>query len=834
VTHTRRRLLATLGAGGLAGLAGCESGTGDGPTSTPTGTPTDTERTSTPTATATSQELGISISLPDDPGSTAVTLTGTVDGLGEATSAEVHFEYREAGADAWQTTESQTLTSPATFEAEVTGLNPRQEYEFRAVIETSTGERLATWNPSFTTSPLLDVESVRASSPTAVTVEASANLADGASADVTLEYREVPRADWSAGESQTVTAGEFSHEVSGLTSRRYYEVRATVEAGGSDAVATPATTVATPGEGENSPGTLTTDSAFAPGDGFASATEWLDDDTPVVVVREPTREQLAAALDVAGPRLVVFETSGTIDLDGGIAVEEGQFYLAGQTAPSPGITLVKGGLHLDAEEFVVQHVRVRRGDDTPDAGAGDAVGTSESPAHGVFDHVTATWGTDETLSCYGTDMTIANSIVGEALRNSEFHAGGNGHSAGSLVGSGYERIAMVGNLWASNLTRNPRLQSGTSVVVNNVSYDFRNGINCSANTTSSIVGHAFLRGDVGAPAINMYDTHDGEIHVADSYTRPEQQALVGDGVTQVDSSPVWPEGLEALPGAETEEHVVQNAGARPADRTYHDRRIVHAVVNWAPTDGNLPGGSGLDHAWIDHEEAVGGYPDLPANTDPVAVPATGTKDWLSEQATAVETHDTTYEMAEGPGLVEDFADGDLSAWVGATEQYAVSAADPVASGEYSLESTGEGEGFVASFVDLPRYPRAGDTFAAAVAATETTPVMGVAFGIKSFENCYLLRYWPDAEAIQLLRVADDEGTDPETTTLAESDSLSIEAGTVYDFVVDWGTDGTIDIDLRDADGTTLASLSATDDTHLYGGIGTRRTGMLDDIRILEE
>src|SRR3954471_9834133 len=67
----------------------------------------------------------------------------------------------------------------------------------------------------------------------------------------------------------------------------------------------------------------------------------------------------AAAAATKGPRIVVFEVGGVIDLNGTVVkIAEPFITVAGQTAPNPGITFIRGGVGISTHDVVIQHVRV--------------------------------------------------------------------------------------------------------------------------------------------------------------------------------------------------------------------------------------------------------------------------------------------------------------------------------------------------------------------------------------------------------------------------------------------------------------------------------------------
>ena len=73
---------------------------------------------------------------------------------------------------------------------------------------------------------------------------------------------------------------------------------------------------------------------------------------------------LKACVDKTGPRTCVFEVSGAIRLTSDLKIRNSQLRIAGQTAPSPGIMIRGAGIVIVASDMLIQHIRVRPGDDT--------------------------------------------------------------------------------------------------------------------------------------------------------------------------------------------------------------------------------------------------------------------------------------------------------------------------------------------------------------------------------------------------------------------------------------------------------------------------------------
>ncbi len=379
-------------------------------------------------------------------------------------------------------------------------------------------------------------------------------------------------------------------------------------------------------------------SHVAPTDGFADAT-WLSGALPDVVkvtnLDASGEGSLRWALGRPGARIVVFEVGGVIDLDGDtLTVSRPNVFVAGQTAPSPGITILRGGLHVNADNVILQHLRVRPGDEL--SGPIDAIG-NDGGSNVVIDHCTATWGTDETISTNSPDapdVTISNNLIAECLVDS-IHPKGD-HSMGTLVMNNSDNVTIAGNLWAHNVGRHPRLKGGTSsAVVNNVMYNFDRGTNLgggvSDETTASIVGNYYRAGtitDESDPVIGATFTDaDGPVRAYIAYNETDPSMPVvdqGAPIEALSERPVWPDGLTTRRGSDAYESVLAGVGARPADRTDHDRRIVADVRDRSGSP-------------IDSQDDVGGYPELAPTTRELSVPDENLAEWIREFTVTVES-----------------------------------------------------------------------------------------------------------------------------------------------------------------------------------------------------
>lgn len=176
-----------------------------------------------------------------------------------------------------------------------------------------------------------------------------------------------------------------------------------------------------------------------------------------------------AAVDAKGPRVVVFRVSGVIETIKDIEIRNPEITIAGQTAPGAGICLKGGSFEVKVGEVIIRHLRVRPGD--IQKRELDAVSVKDC-RNGIFDHISASWGIDETFSVTGDsgNVTVQKCLISESLTRSVHKKGAHGY--GSLIVSIGGPLSYYQNLYAHHSSRNPR--PGSKENTPGLLLDFRN------------------------------------------------------------------------------------------------------------------------------------------------------------------------------------------------------------------------------------------------------------------------------------------------------------------------------------------------------------------------
>lgn len=341
------------------------------------------------------------------------------------------------------------------------------------------------------------------------------------------------------------------------------------------------------------------------------------------------------AVSVSG-RTIVFDIGGVIDYRAPRYAPKPNITIAGQTAPGDGITIYGNGLSFSgAHNNICRFIRVRQGVNG-DSGT-DALGIANGHDM-IFDHISVSWGRDETFSVSGdiTNVTIQNTIISQGLQT---------HSAGGLIqASG--GVSIVRCLYIDNDTRNPKVKF-VNEYVNNVIYNwdsfaYNMGGDSAGDSYVNAFNNYFINGPaIGSPAFsggnlnfhiyaanNWQDANrngvlDGAIIPLASYGEMDAQAL-----------PYPYPVTSALPPLTAVKLVVSDVGAS-WKRDLVDERMITELTSWgtlgsiinseyeAPMTGPGIIRNGTPYADTDQdgmpdywENGTGSDPAVPNHNDP--------------------------------------------------------------------------------------------------------------------------------------------------------------------------------------------------------------------------
>lgn len=366
------------------------------------------------------------------------------------------------------------------------------------------------------------------------------------------------------------------------------------------------------------------------------------------------------ACEQGGARIIVFNVAGIINLKSPVSIRAPYVTIAGQTAPGDGVCIAGESVWIDTHDVVIRHMRFRRG--ATDVGRRDDALGGNLVGNIIIDHVSASWGLDESISGYRhmyetedgkrlklptVNITIQNSISAETLDTYN-------HAFGSTIGGLNTLFAR--NLWASNISRNPSIgMYGDFNLVNNVLFNWWNrsvdgGDHKSlyniinnylkpgpitpkdrpiahrflkpegdrSSRDKLILGKAYVNGNIaeGYPEVNK-DNWNGGVQVDDMPNAGKYKEQL-----KVDQ-PLPMAHATIMPAKKAYEYVLENAGATLPKRDAVDIRIVEQVrtgkiqykeegivkgVGSQYVKRRLPEDS-YKQGIITHVSQVGGYPE---------------------------------------------------------------------------------------------------------------------------------------------------------------------------------------------------------------------------------
>jgi hypothetical protein len=401
---------------------------------------------------------------------------------------------------------------------------------------------------------------------------------------------------------------------------------------------------------------------------------------------------LRAAVEIEGPRIVVFRVAGIIPLERNLDINHPNITIAGQSAPGDGICLANHSLNINTHDVILRHLRVRRGQPEGGQGSDNIGGNPEGRI--IVDHCSTSWGMDENLSLYrymkplpeggqvklpAKNVTVQWCISSEALNPKN-------HAFGGTWGG--EDSTFHHNLFACNAGRNPSIgMSGEFDYRNNVIFNWRHRTLDGGDETSliNVINNYFKPGpavndnmrniiarieqrDMYSPgrafeAGNWYSPtppRPGKWYVAGSIVEghpdvtannwlgmrgPEELARVN---TPFEG---WPVNQQTA--LDAYEAVLANAGATLPRRDAVDKRVVEMVRT-----GKVSVRDGI----INDPEEVGGYPDytFPPEAVPVDTDGDGMPDaWEIARGFAPNDPSDGPADADGDGYtnVEEYLNG---------------------------------------------------------------------------------------------------------------------------------------------------------------------------------
>lgn len=336
-----------------------------------------------------------------------------------------------------------------------------------------------------------------------------------------------------------------------------------------------------------------------------------------------------AVTNDVGPRTIVFNVSGNIELKSRLVISQPYITVAGQTAPGEGITITRASVGLTGNEGIVRFLKVRIGSGTTYDGMG-LTGAN----HSIIDHCSISWTIDESFSSRGAhNITLQRTLISEALNV----AGHDKYEAGKMHGYAATIGGDIGsfhhNLLAHNYGRNWSIggglngdgfYSGKIDIRNNVVYNWGHRTTDGGANQVNFVNNYYKPGASSDLFFALKAQHEGvgkgkqqyyfKGNVMPGYFDESSQEkgrtiqisgkAIVDYETFVDT-PFFESHVSTHSAKAAYKNVLSDVGANQPNQDAHDQRIINETLKGSYTFKGLK--SGLP-GMIDTEHDAGGFP----------------------------------------------------------------------------------------------------------------------------------------------------------------------------------------------------------------------------------
>lgn len=384
---------------------------------------------------------------------------------------------------------------------------------------------------------------------------------------------------------------------------------------------------------------------------------------------------LRAALLESGPRTIVFDVAGLIELKSTLKISNGDVTIAGQTAPGDGICIKDYSTQIEKSggNIIIRFVRFRVGDAAKQEN--DAI-WGRYNENIIIDHCSMSWSTDECTSFYANkNFTMQWCILTESLKVSVHDKGSHGY--GGIWGG--KDASFHHNLLSDHDSRNPRIDHpqiyGEYLSTHRGNVDYRNNAvyNWGSNSTYggedgyfNVVGNYYKPGPASTDRKYFVDAYGSYVKNGTTYADKYPELYMSGNVHTLhddisasnDASAVyWHNGSShanyntvlsvphSIVGPSSEDvytttHSAPDAFARICEvagaslvRDAVDERACSDARSGKATFAE--GGNGSKNGIIDTQTAVGGWQEYKADEEQKAkvkdTDCDGMPDWFEDE-----------------------------------------------------------------------------------------------------------------------------------------------------------------------------------------------------------